>query len=301
MCVCVCVRAHVCVCVYVCVCMPTCVCACLHVCVCVCVWNDRTGRKLLCVNQPITFENHVARKILLFCVMFFSGLEKVWNFVSCKVCRNSAMCSLKLASNYISLLAPSVGTNNSKSAGWHCVLHCISTHNNRNSCDDSSAPVKGMPAVCSFSISEFCPAVKELRLWASCVTMILWLVSHPDVSFWICDLKQVILRWLFAVIQFSSVQSFDWFGLRGWGTWGTIQQRSCSSLFCRRPLWVVLAFAGMSTLWYCPSSISSANHSVHYHPRCLEGWFWRGCHDLWQARTMQISISVFGLCYWQGH
>ena len=41
------------------------------------------------------------------------------------------------------------------------------------------------------------------------------------------------------------------------GTWGTIQQRSSSSLFCRRPLWAVLARADMSTLWCCPSSMSS--------------------------------------------
>ena len=31
------------------------------------------------------------------------------------------------------------------------------------------------------------------------------------------------------------------------GTWGTIQQRSSSSLFCRRPLWAVLAWAGIRT------------------------------------------------------
>ena len=35
-----------------------------------------------------------------------------------------------------------------------------------------------------------------------------------------------------------------------------------SSLFCRRPLWAALAWTGTSTLWCCPSSISSANHGV---------------------------------------
>ena len=52
-----------------------------------------------------------------------------------------------------------------------------------------------------------------------------------------------------------------------------IQQRSSSSLFCRRPLWAVLAWARMSTLWGCPSSISSADHSVTHPPRWPEGWF----------------------------
>ena len=75
------------------------------------------------------------------------------------------------------------------------------------------------------------------------------------------------------------------------GTWGTIQQRSSSSLFCRRPLWAVLAWAGMSTLWCSPSSISSADHSIVHPPRCPEGWFWRGCHGVWHFRTMQVSVS----------
>ena len=41
-------------------------------------------------------------------------------------------------------------------------------------------------------------------------------------------------------------------------TRGTIQQKCYSSLFCRRPVWAVLAWAGMSSLWCCPSSISFA-------------------------------------------
>ena len=67
----------------------------------------------------------------------------------------------------------------------------------------------------------------------------------------------------------------DW--VIGW-TWRTVQQRSSSSCFCRRPQWAVLAWAGMSTLWHCPSSISSADHSITHPPRCLDGWFWRGFH-----------------------
>ena len=88
------------------------------------------------------------------------------------------------------------------------------------------------------------------------------------------------------MVQFSPLP--DWsIG----GTWGTIQQRSSSSLFCRRPSWAVLARAGMSTLWCCPSSISSADYSVAHPPRRPEGWFWRGCRGTWHARTIQVSVS----------
>ena len=46
------------------------------------------------------------------------------------------------------------------------------------------------------------------------------------------------------------------------GTWGMIQQRSSSRLFCGRPLWAVPAWALISSLWCCPFSISCANHSI---------------------------------------
>ena len=70
-----------------------------------------------------------------------------------------------------------------------------------------------------------------------------------------------------------------------------IQQRSSSSVFCRRPQWAVLAWVGKSTLWQCPSSISSADHSIAHPPRCPEGSFWRGCCGMWHAQTMQVSVS----------
>ena len=50
----------------------------------------------------------------------------------------------------------------------------------------------------------------------------------------------------------------------------------------------VLAWAGMSTLWCRPSSISSAVYGVAHHPRCPEEWFWKGCCGIWHARTMQF-------------
>ena len=80
--------------------------------------------------------------------------------------------------------------------------------------------------------------------------------------------------------SFSSVQFHpftDWVIRR---IWGTIQQTSYSSLFCRKPFWALLAEVGMSTLWCCPSSISSADQGVTHPPRCPEGWFWRGCRDM---------------------
>ena len=73
-------------------------------------------------------------------------------------------------------------------------------------------------------------------------------------------------------VQFSPLTDWD-----VGGTWGTIQQRSSSSLFCRRPSPAVLAWAGISIFWCCPSSISSADHGVAPNSKCLEEWVWRGC------------------------
>ena len=87
------------------------------------------------------------------------------------------------------------------------------------------------------------------------------------------------------------------------GTRRTILQRSSSSLFCGGPLWEDLARAGVSTLWFCPSSISSADHDVAHPSRCPDGWFWRGCRGVWHARTMQVSVSwrksfLLKFCIW---
>ena len=64
--------------------------------------------------------------------------------------------------------------------------------------------------------------------------------------------------------RFSS--SVPWLIGSSGGTWGMIQQRSSPSLFCRKLLWAVLAWAEMSTLWCCPSSIT-AYHAVGCPPR----------------------------------
>ena len=70
-----------------------------------------------------------------------------------------------------------------------------------------------------------------------------------------------------------------------------IQQRSSSRLFCRRPLWAVLAWAGMFSLWCFPSSISSADFGIAHPPRCPDGWFCRGCRGMGHAQTTQVSVS----------
>ena len=69
--------------------------------------------------------------------------------------------------------------------------------------------------------------------------------------------------------------------------------------FCRRPLWRVLAWAGMSILWCCPSSISSANHSVTHPPTC-EGWFRRGWHVtcLNHASFCLLTVPRRGFWLW---
>ena len=52
------------------------------------------------------------------------------------------------------------------------------------------------------------------------------------------------------------------------GTWWKIQQTPSSSPFLRE---AIVRRAGMSILWRCPSSISSADHGVVHHSRCPGG------------------------------
>ena len=77
------------------------------------------------------------------------------------------------------------------------------------------------------------------------------------------------------------------------GTWGTIQQRA-PCLWCRRTLWAVLARAGMSTFWHCLSSIIVLCRTRRPpSSKVPEGWFWRGCHGVWHALTIRISVSWY--------
>ena len=98
----------------------------------------------------------------------------------------------------------------------------------------------------------------------------------------------------FALTWSSRFSSAQFSLLTDWVVWGRHKGRLSRNplpvfffSFCRWPLWAVLAWAGMFTLWCCPSSISSANYGVVHPPRCPEGWFWRGCRRMWHVRTMQ--------------
>ena len=84
----------------------------------------------------------------------------------------------------------------------------------------------------------------------------------------------------YATVQFSPLT--DWVIE---GTLRTIQQRSSSGIFYRRPLWAVLAWAGMSTLWCCPSSIFSANHTITHPPRCPERRF----DERWKRLSWRVT------------
>ena len=91
----------------------------------------------------------------------------------------------------------------------------------------------------------------------------------------------------------SSIQSLDWssHGGGGWRKRDDSPDISSFSLFCGRPLRAIPAWAGTSTLWRCPSSISSADQGVARPPRCPEGWFWRGCRGVWHARMMHAQVA----------
>ena len=99
-----------------------------------------------------------------------------------------------------------------------------------------------------------------------------WLYLKNWMEFCCLSLRLDIWNFQFSSVHFNPLT--DWV-IRG--TWGMIQQISSSSLFCRRPLWADLAWAGISTLWHCPHSISSADHGITHPQRCPDGCFWRGC------------------------
>ena len=61
--------------------------------------------------------------------------------------------------------------------------------------------------------------------------------------------------------------------------------------FGGRPLRAVLAKAEMSTLWCCPSSISSADHGLVQSPRCLKGWSEEAVVARGMPQAMRVSVS----------
>ena len=89
----------------------------------------------------------------------------------------------------------------------------------------------------------------------------------------------------FGSVRFSSLTTW----VMGDGAWRMYLQRSSPRLPCRRPLWSVLAWAGTCTLWCCPSSISSTDHSAAHPPRCPEEWFCWDCHDVWHSQSKRVG------------
>ena len=82
----------------------------------------------------------------------------------------------------------------------------------------------------------------------------------------------------------------EWEGGSLGDPWGMILQRSSSCLFCRRQLWSVQAWAEMSTMMLSIQCfLCWPWHRLF--PMSPEGRFWRGCHGVWHAQTMQVSIS----------
>ena len=106
---------------------------------------------------------------------------------------------------------------------------------------------------------------------------------------WVCIMISVGLAgWV--IVQFSSVPWPIW-SLAG--TWGIILHRSSSSLFCRRPWLAVLAWLTCPLFGVVhPAFLLPTVASITHPPRCAEGWFWRGRHEVWHARTMQVFISL---------
>ena len=93
------------------------------------------------------------------------------------------------------------------------------------------------------------------------------------------------------LVEVSSVQSCDQMG-----RWGNMKDDSAEILFqyvLQELLWAVLAWAGMSILRCCPPFLLPTTVLPTIQPRCPEGRMLRGCHGMWHARTMQISI------FWQ--
>ena len=159
-----------------------------------------------------------------------------------------------------------------------------------------------------FLLTGFCSKMMGSKNMVSSVQFRWWYVVNFNGTcfncldfvwrWWIAKTLSVQFRWrcvvnfygTFPLSEFCSKMTYiaktwsvQFSPLTDWvvrGTWEMIQQGSSSSLFCRRPLWAVVAGAGVSTLWCCPSSISSVDHNVAHSPRCHEGRQWRGYYGM---------------------
>ena len=93
----------------------------------------------------------------------------------------------------------------------------------------------------------------------------------------------------FFIRTLSSVQSLD--QLVHWRDMRDDSAEILFQTFLQEAHLEQFAGAWTSILWCCPSSISLCRSRIAHPPRCLEGWFWRGFHGVWHARTMQVSVS----------
>ena len=122
-----------------------------------------------------------------------------------------------------------------------------------------------------------------------CLLFFLFVFFYSEHNLWKASFKLAPLIMTVIPVRFSSVQfSLDpWSFRSSRGHKGQFSRDPLPFFFliCRRPLLAVLAWAEMSTLWFCSSSISSANHGVTHPPGYPKGWFWRGCCGIWRART----------------
>ena len=141
-----------------------------------------------------------------------------------------------------------------------------------------------------------CQAIE--RLWNKCLHQAVYLLGafcfsviqsvsalQPYLSSYEMCRRQTYTKFP-ASLLFSSVQFSPLTNRVVGGTWQTIQRRFSSSLFSRRPLWAVLAWAGISTLGCCPSIISSSDQGVARPPKCPEWWFWRWNHADFRLLTV---------------
>ena len=99
--------------------------------------------------------------------------------------------------------------------------------------------------------------------------------------------------------MFSSLQFSPWTNWVIGVTWGTIQHRSSSSLFCRRPLWAVPAWVGKSTLilsiqHFLPTLVSSTLNKVPW-KMVLERLSWSVTHPN-HASFHLLTVARRGSC-----
>ena len=99
--------------------------------------------------------------------------------------------------------------------------------------------------------------------------------------------------------MFSSLQFSPWTNWVIGVTWGTIQHRSSSSLFCRRPLWAGPAWVGKSTLilsiqHFLPTLVSSTLNKVPW-KMVLERLSWSVTHPN-HASFHLLTVARRGSC-----